>query len=134
MDELVEFVETHPAGVEAEDEEHTLDEIGLARPIWTYHTCEVAVEFTNHLSSCVRLEVLQHHVVDHQARLLLTRHVQTYPPRSLQLHCSLRLVLGREAVQASHALAAAVLLVHVQMFMKKSQRRQMTYIKSHPYT
>lgn len=30
MNELVEFVQPHPAGIEAEDEQHALDEIGLA--------------------------------------------------------------------------------------------------------
>jgi hypothetical protein len=71
------------------------------------------MELADHLPPCVRLEVLQHHVVNHQSRLLLTRHVQIDPAWDA-LHCLYLdgFFLGSEFVEAGHALAAAVVLLH----------------------
>lgn len=113
MDELVELIQSHPTCVESEYEEHAFDEIRLPRAIRPYHAREVAMELADYLPTSVGLEVFQHHVIDHQSWLLLARHVQI--DRAWDALCWLDLdglFLGSESVQAVHALAAAVLLMH----------------------
>ena len=113
MYELVELVQSHPTCIESENEKHAFDEVGLPRTIGAYHTREIAVELANHLSPCVGLEVFQHHMVDHQSRLLLTRHVQIHSTwNALYWHNLDGLFLGSKSVETGHALAATVLLLH----------------------
>lgn len=69
MNQLIEFVEPHPAGAEPKDKEHALNEIRLPRTIWPHDACEVMVELANNLCVRVGFEVLQHHVVNYQSRL-----------------------------------------------------------------
>lgn len=79
VDELVELVEAHPAGVEAEDEQHALDEVGLPGAVGTHNTGEVAVEGADDLPARVGFEVLQDEVVDDEPRPSLPAHPEDRP-------------------------------------------------------
>lgn len=88
MDELAELALTHLGGPVSEDEEQSVDGVGLARPVRPDDGGEglqmrevvlsqldsrqvkssYLVERTDLLSSCVRLEIHEDHLMDHQSR------------------------------------------------------------------
>ncbi len=65
VDELVKFVETHPAGIEPKDKQHALNEVRLSRTIGTHNAGKVAMKGPDNLPSCVRFEVFQDEMVDY---------------------------------------------------------------------
>lgn len=83
VNKLVEFVQPHPAGIEAEDEQHAFDEIGLTWAIRSDDACEVAMEFADHLPSGVGFKVFEHHMIDHQSWFLFPSHIQMNASRDL---------------------------------------------------
>lgn len=71
VNQLMQFIESHPACIESKNEKHTLDEIGLTRTVGSHNRSEILVERPNLLSACIRLEVLQNQVIDNKAGLIL---------------------------------------------------------------
>ena len=126
MDELVQFVEAHPAGVESEDEQHALNQVRLARAVGSHHASEIAVELADDLPPCVGFEILKHHVVYHQTRPLLSGDIERDYSSGHSLSDGLDLWMfffGGESGESFDALAAVRLLVHANNYKGGKERQ-----------
>ena len=95
VNQLVQLVQSHPAGVETENEKHGLDQIWFSWAIGTYHAGEIAMKSTYLLRAGIWLEVLQDHVVNHKSWPFFPHYIEIDGPsdRCLDLTAVL-LLLG----------------------------------------
>ena len=67
VNQLIQFVQSHPAGVETKNEKHGFNQIWFSWAIGAHHTGEIAMKSSYLLLAGIWLEVLQDHVVDHKS-------------------------------------------------------------------
>jgi hypothetical protein len=71
VNELMQFIESHPAGIKSKNEEHTLNEIGLAGTVGSDNGSEIFMKRANFLGACIRFEIFQDHVINDKAGFAL---------------------------------------------------------------
>ena len=67
VNQLIQFVQSHPAGVETKNEKHGFNQIWFSWAIGAHHAGEIAMKSTYLLLARIWFEVLQDHVVDHKS-------------------------------------------------------------------
>jgi len=67
MNQLFQFLETHPRSFFAEDKEKRFYKIGLTTTIWTNNWSKSLMEWTYYLSSLITLKVFQYYLFNNQS-------------------------------------------------------------------